>query len=65
MPQDLTKLTNEALINEFMNACAKDGVSSSGIVIDVMADYNRQESHRYKDEVLRRLNALPKTEQKS
>lgn len=55
MTIDLSVFSDERLVKEFMNQCAKAGVSNSNLVIDPFAASDLKLAHDYKDEVLRRL----------
>ena len=48
-------LDNEGLLKIFMNACARAGVSRSGLVIDPPAGYELAEAHYLKGVVLARM----------
>ncbi len=48
-------LENEELLRMFMNACARAGVSGSGLVIDPSAGYELAEAHYLKGVVLARM----------
>ena len=47
---------NEKLVEYFMDACARAGISNSGLVIDFMAGSNFDEAHYIKGIILSRLD---------
>ncbi len=48
-------MTDQELVDEFMNATARAGASNSGLVIDFSAGSDRAEAHYFKGVVLARL----------
>jgi sugar phosphate isomerase/epimerase len=57
MAQDLTKLSNEELLDRTLRWAAKAGISGSGLCMDVMHGMNVKELKQHKEELLRRLNS--------
>lgn len=64
MSEELKNLSNDDLLEKFIDATARAGASSGGMVIDVVAVFDLKKAHKelssitqeYKDEVRRRLN---------
>lgn len=49
------EMSNRELVNDFANACARAGISGSGLVIDCAAGYNFSEMHYLRGVMLARL----------
>jgi hypothetical protein len=52
------EMTDQELVDEFMDACARAGASNSGLVIDFSAGSDRAEAHYFKGVLLARLAGM-------
>src|SRR3569832_2801825 len=50
------EMSDQELLDEFMNACARAGTSNSGLVIDFSAGSDRAEAHYLRGVVLSRID---------